>query len=53
MMKMLDSAMRTDLIQLLRQSDDSELQAFADELVAAGQYTEATADEIERFMDLV
>lgn len=53
MMKRLDNAMRTDLIELARQSDDEEMLAFADELEASGKYTEATQDEIERFMELV
>jgi hypothetical protein len=53
MMKRLDNAMRTDLIGMLRTSDEPEHVAFADELEAAGPYTEATEDEIERFMEIV
>lgn len=53
MMKSLDKAMRTDLIVMLRQSTDPKLIAFADELTAAGPYTEATEDEIEKFIELV
>jgi hypothetical protein len=52
-MKTLDQTFRKDLIDMLRQSDEADHIALADDLTAAGPYGFATSDEIERFMDIV
>ncbi|WP_299073265.1 hypothetical protein [uncultured Paraglaciecola sp.] len=53
MFKKLEAAMRKDLVKMLEQSDDKKALDFAKELKVAGMFTEATEDEIERFMELV
>lgn len=52
-MKKLERAFRKDLVKMLSQSEDSESLRFTEELKAAGQYTEATEDEICRFLDVL
>ena len=52
-MKLLQRAFRKDLVQMLSQSEDAEASEFAKELERIGQYTEATANEIERFLKIV
>ena len=53
MMKMINRATRKDLLELLDANDyGDDGRTLAEDLKAAGPYTEATEDEIERFMDL-
>lgn len=53
MFKKLDAATRKDLVQMLEQADETAALEFAQELKDSGMYTEATEDEIERFMEIV
>lgn len=53
MFKRIDKTFRKDVIAMLRTSDESEHEALAKELEAAGPHGFMTDDEIERFMDIV
>ena len=53
MFNKLDSTTRKDLVKMLEQSNDEKALSFAKKLRDAGMFTEASEDEIERFMELV
>ena len=52
-MKSMSRVMRSELVNILMESSEDELKQFAQDLIGRGQYTEATEDEIETFMELV
>lgn len=50
---MLISVERKELVKMLEEHGASEALEFAKELRDSGMFTEATEDEIERFMKIV
>lgn len=43
---------RSELVRLARSAGNPGLDEFANRLIQAGQYTEASEDEIEEFLEL-